>query len=104
MTSSVASGLNASTTQHSIDLVLQHHTINYDIMPPFNGMVGEPPRAISGQYARWHGIENKPEITKEKLDALALELGVDVGMAPSARKLSDFKLIAFDMEIGRAHV
>lgn len=83
---------------NGIDLVLQHANINYDIMPPFNGMVGEPPRAISTNYARWQGIEAKEDITAEKVRALALEKEVDVGLAPSARKLSDFKLIAFDMD------
>ena len=90
--------MNKAPSANGVDLVLQHANINYDIMPPFNGMVGEPPRAISTNYARWHGIEANEEITVEKVRALALEMGVDVGLAPSARKLSDFKLIAFDMD------
>jgi phosphoserine phosphatase len=90
--------MNQAPPVNGIDLVLQHANINYDIMPPFNGMVGEPPRAISTNYARWHGIEAKEEITGEKVRALALEKEVDVGLAPSARKLGDFKLIAFDMD------
>lgn len=81
-----------------IDLVLQHPNINYDIMPGFNGMVGEPPRAIGTTYARWHGIEDKPEITAERVRALAAEKQVDAGLAPAQRKLSDFRLIAFDMD------
>lgn len=87
-----------TTSAASLDLVLQHPNINYDVMPGFNGMVGEPPRAIGGQYARWHGVEAKPEITPESVRALAATAGVDAGIAPSGRKLSDFKLIAFDMD------
>jgi phosphoserine phosphatase len=90
--------MNKAPPANGIDLVLQHANINYDIMPPFNGMVGEPPRAISTNYARWHGIEAIEDITAEKVRALGLEKEVDVGLAPSARKLSDFKLIAFDMD------
>jgi phosphoserine phosphatase len=90
--------MNKAPSANGIDLVLQHSNINYDIMPPFNGLVGEPPRAISTNYARWHGIEAKEEVTAERVRSMALELGVDVGLAPSGRKLSDFKLIAFDMD------
>ena len=75
-------------------LVVQHPQLSQEAIAAFGAAVGRAPTVRNPGYAAWDSVS----ITGAAVSRLAEQLAVDAEIVPMGARLSDYRLIAFDMD------
>ena len=75
-------------------LVVQHPALADAALDPFRAVLGRAPDRRDPALASW----NDASITGEQVSRLAEQCAVDAEIVPMGARLSDYRLIAFDMD------
>ena len=77
-----------------MNLVVQHPQLNARTIADLEGQLGAPAARCNDGYARWSDVT----LDRDAARTLGEAHGVDAGLVPSVQRLSDFRLMAFDMD------
>lgn len=77
-----------------MNLVIQHPALEAAAVDAVSARVGARPATRTDAHARWTSVA----LDKGSVAALGDELGLDAGLVPDGQRLSDYRLIAFDMD------
>jgi phosphoserine phosphatase len=75
-------------------LVIQHPDLSVGVIDAITGRVGARPSAHGERFARW----TVGDLARGDAEAIGAQFGVDAGLVPDSQNLSDYRLIAFDMD------
>lgn len=79
-------------------LIIQHPMLDEAAVKRFAALLGRAPARHSGLAATWEEFEPGPAASTRAAEDLAADLQVDLAVVPSHCRLTDFRLIAFDMD------
>jgi len=86
--------LSLSPTSLDLRLVVQHPSLSPEALQAFAVMVGGAPAVHGPGMAALDGVE----VAGVEVAALAQSLQVDAALVPLSQHLSDYRLLAFDMD------
>ncbi len=87
-------GPAAAPAEHLPALVVQHPTLDAADVAPFAALLGREPDRLLGDCARWQGVAVGAPTVRQLADAV----GVDANLVATGRRLTDYRLLAFDMD------
>jgi len=86
--------LSLLSTSRNLRLVVQHPSLSPQAVQAFTRMVGKAPALHNPAVAAWNGVET----AADEVAVLAQSFQVDVALVPPSQRLSDYRLLAFDMD------